>query len=105
MSKSVRATFAYPTTRVGGGFLDPADIEGCAVGMRVVGAPTFTELEVVPYPAMEFVQTDLSPGMYEFSFLCVLKNGLRSATQVVRSILILDDSPPDSIKNVVLTVE
>jgi len=54
---------------------------------------------------MEFVQTDLSPGMYEFSFLCVLKNGLRSATQVVRSILILDDSPPDSIKNVVLTVE
>ena len=105
MARTVRATFQYPTKRIGGGNLDPADIAGCEVSMRVTGAPTFTVLETVPYPGTEFVQTDLTPGTYEFSFVCVLKNGLKSVTPVIRSANVLDDSPPEPMQSVVLTVE
>lgn len=110
MSWNIRAVFQYPDTRVGGGALDPADIAGCAVSMRVVPtdpdvpAPDFTLLDLVAYPNTELVQLIETPGKYELSFVCVLKDDLRS-TPVVRQANVVDDSPPSPMQNVVITVE
>ena len=97
--KNARFSWTFPTTRQQGGPLDPADIIGTEISIRVVGIPDWTPLGVAEPDELEFVQNELDNGDYEARAVvltddaAVPQRGLES----ILSFTVADDSPAAAV--------
>jgi expansin (peptidoglycan-binding protein) len=103
MSKA-RITWSYPTTRVSGGALDQAAIQGAEIEVKGPADADFVALAAVTYPLASALTGELALGLWEFRGVCVLKNGKRSAP-VTASVTITDESAPEVLLDLSAVVE
>jgi len=97
--KNARFTFTLPTTRQQGGALDPADIVGTEISLRVAGDTGWTPLGVADALEQEFIQNELDNGDYEARAV-VLTGDAASPLRGAEAILpfsVLDDSPAAAV--------
>lgn len=71
MPMNVQLTWKDPTVREDDTPLAAEEIARIEVSLKVGGAPDFTLLTTVAAGVQTFMQTDLPPGDYEFSFVAV----------------------------------
>lgn len=102
--KNATFTWTLPTTRVQGGPLDPNDIEGTEISLRVVGIPDWTVLGVVQGTGQEFVQNELDIGDYEARAVVLTTdpqdslNPPQRGEPTVLPFVVADDSPAAAVE-------
>lgn len=91
--KTARFSWDYPTQRQQGGALNPADIVGAEVALRVAGAPEFTVLATVDHPTDEFVQNELDNGAYQARLVVLTRPGTQRGEPAFLAFEVADESP------------
>ncbi len=100
MTKDVTVTWDLPTTRTGGGELQPEDVLETRPEMSADGGSNFTSLPPVPPNVPQEVNVpDLEPGNWHFRFVLVDTLGQESAP-ASHIVTVLDESPPNPVENI-----
>lgn len=93
--KNARFTWTYPTNRQRGGALDPADVVGAELSLRVVGAPDWTVLATPAFPVVEANQADMVEGDYEARLVILTDAAVRGAPATI-AFRVADDSAAEA---------
>lgn len=105
MAKNVTVAWALPTTRTGGAPLPLTEIRHTAVALSADGGSSFVDLPVVlPTATQQAFVPDLEVGEWIFRMTVIDTNGSPSAGHV-EGVVVIDDSPPNDITDVVVTQE
>lgn len=100
---SIKCTWTPPATRESGRPIDPADIAGYSLVMRVEGAPEFTEIATPAATVREYVLDVTDPGLYEFQLFVIDTDGRKSKPSA-GAVMIPDSTAPGAANfEVVLT--
>jgi hypothetical protein len=106
MAKNVTITWDLPTQREGGGDLQPEELDYVQVNMSADMGANYTELARVPAadPQSVFIP-DLEIGSWQFQFRVMDRLGQFDRTPHIEAVVVIDDSPPNSVSNVTVTQE
>lgn len=101
MSKNITLTWELPTTRTAGGALPVEDIRDTVVEASADGGANFTTIDTVAPtdPQTAFVP-DAEIGEWQFRLTVFDKANQPSAAHI-EVVVVLDDSPPNPVTNVV----
>jgi hypothetical protein len=72
--KTVKLSWALPTTRVQGESLVPAELSHTEILLSADGGANFSVLANVPAPIVDLIQPNLEPGSYVFRLVAVDKS-------------------------------
>ena len=105
MAKNVTIVWTLPTTREGGGALNENDIQHVLPAMSADGGANFTALApVTPGEIQQVFVPDLEVGEWIFRFIVVDTDG-QSSDVHEEPVEVLDDSPPNPISDVTVTID
>lgn len=103
MTKSLRVTWDLPTERTGGGALPVAEIRDTIVEISADGGANYTALlPVSPGLPQEVFVPDLEVGSWQFRMTVFDITDQQSAPHIEVHVIV-DDSPPNPVSNVVVT--
>lgn len=105
MPKTVRGTWALPTTRTGGAALPVEELDYALVEMSADSGANFVEINRIPATdPQEVVVPDLEPGEWQFRVRPMDRLGQLGAP-VLEAVMIVDDSPPGPVTDMQFTIE
>lgn len=106
MAKNVTITWDLPTQREGGSVLTPIEIDFVQVNMSADGGATPTELaRLSPADPQQVFIPDLEIGSWWFQIRVMDTLGQFDRTPHIETVVVEDDSPPESVTNVQVTQE
>jgi len=79
--------------------LDPRDLAGVQVDLRIVGGNFGTLVPVVPTDTLEHTAPDLEPGDWEFRLTAIGANGKPSPVPVLEAFYVASDAAPGPVTN------
>lgn len=99
---SIKLDWPTPTTRTSGRPLQPGDLVGYALNMKVDGAPSFTALNPPAATDTTYTVDVTDPGTYDFEMHAIDKNQRAGASWT--GVITIEDTSPISAPVVTLSL-